>query len=168
MTHAPSGHDGPYDAPVESPSREVPAEWIDYNGHVNVAYYTMAIDWGADHLFDDHLGLGEAHAKVNGQGPMVVQLHVHYLGEILKGERFTVRGLLLDWDQKRIHWCAQICVDGQVRCVAEQMTVNVDLTARRTVPYPDWAQARLARMLEDHADIPRPAQIGRGLEIRRS
>jgi len=31
------GHDAPYDAPVVMPERAVPPEWIDYNGHMNVA-----------------------------------------------------------------------------------------------------------------------------------
>lgn len=167
MTSAPSGHDGPYPAPIESPEREVPADWIDYNGHMNVAYYTMAIDQGSDVMFEDHLGLGEAHSRVNGQGPYVVQMHLHYLGEILAGERFTVRLTLLDWDAKRLHLGSQVCVAGEVRASAEQMLVNVDLGARRTVAYPDWAQARLARMLADHADVPRSPQLGRALGIRR-
>ena len=46
-----TGHDGPYDAPgVVGPQRVLP-EWIDYNGHMNVAYYTLAVDTA----FDDFL-----------------------------------------------------------------------------------------------------------------
>ena len=42
------GFDGPYDAPLKLPSRKVLKSWIDYNGHMNVAYYTMAIDNSID------------------------------------------------------------------------------------------------------------------------
>ena len=38
------GFDGPYETPLRLPSRKVLKSWIDYNGHMNVAYYTMAID----------------------------------------------------------------------------------------------------------------------------
>ena len=31
-------------APIRTRARRVPAEWIDYNCHMNVAYYTMAFD----------------------------------------------------------------------------------------------------------------------------
>ena len=27
-------------APIRTRARKVPPEWIDYNGHMNVAYYT--------------------------------------------------------------------------------------------------------------------------------
>ena len=44
------GFDGPYEAPLKLPSRKVLKSWIDYNGHMNVAYYTMAIDNSIDYF----------------------------------------------------------------------------------------------------------------------
>jgi len=45
--------------PVVSPLRTVPAEWIDYNGHMNVGYYSLAFDKGVDVLLD-LVGVGVA------------------------------------------------------------------------------------------------------------
>ena len=39
------GFDGPYEAPLKLPIRKVLKSWIDYNGHMNVAYYTMAVSY---------------------------------------------------------------------------------------------------------------------------
>ena len=56
------GFDGPYEAPLKLPSRKVLKSWIDYNGHMNVAYYTRAIDNSIDYFLEEILGIGETHA----------------------------------------------------------------------------------------------------------
>ncbi len=40
-------------------------EWIDYNGHMNVAYYVLVFDRGTDALLD-HLGMYNAYRARNG------------------------------------------------------------------------------------------------------
>ena len=40
-------------------------EWVDYNGHMNVAYYVMVFDHGTDKLFD-HIGLGKDYREQTG------------------------------------------------------------------------------------------------------
>lgn len=63
MHHSPepgpvSGHDGPYPAPVTIARQTVVAEWIDYNGHMNIGYYGIAFDRASDVLLSDHLWIG--------------------------------------------------------------------------------------------------------------
>ena len=65
------GFDGPYEAPLRLPSRKVLKSWIDYNGHMNVAYYTMAIDKSIDYFLDEILGIGETHAKEMNKAPLL-------------------------------------------------------------------------------------------------
>ncbi|GIR61900.1 MAG: hypothetical protein CM15mP67_00030 [Alphaproteobacteria bacterium] len=64
-TNSVKGFDGPYEAPLKLPSRKVLKSWIDYNGHMNVAYYTMAIDNSIDLFLEKILGeiWGKTHAK---------------------------------------------------------------------------------------------------------
>ncbi|MEL6679484.1 MAG: thioesterase family protein [Pseudomonadota bacterium] len=165
----PEGHDGPYEAPIRTASRTVPPEWIDYNGHMNVAYYTMAADQALDRMLEDHLGVGEKHARDARQGPYALQSQMHYLGELLEGASFHARLTLLDHDAKRVHIFLELIADadGSVAATCETLLMNVDLEARRSVPYPDWAQARMARMKADHADVPRSDLIGAVIGIRR-
>lgn len=165
----PEGHDGPYEAPIRTASRTVPPEWIDYNGHMNVAYYTMAADHALDRFLEDHLGVGEKFAAEARQGPYAIQSHIHYLGELLEGASFHARLILLDCDPKRVHVFIELVADadGSVAAVCETLLMNVDLEARRSTPYPDWAQARMARMKADHADVPRSGLIGAQIAIRR-
>ncbi len=161
------GHDAPYNAPVTLPTREVPAEWIDYNGHMNVAYYIMAIDQALDLFLEDELGIGEAHAARVRQGPYALQSHVQFLGELLEGAQFSVAVRLVDCDAKRMHLFIELHSDGGLAATCEQMLMNVDLETRRSTPYPDWAQARMSAMLEAHSKLERPAQLGASIGIRR-
>lgn len=163
------GHDGPYDAPVVLSPRTVLPEWIDYNGHMNVAYYTMAFDKTFDELFDQVLGIGEAHAKRTRHGPYALHSNVHYLGELFEGEQFVPRVRLLDFDEKRMHMFIELHnITRDVPAAAgEHLLMNVDLEKRRAVPYLDWVQARLETMLETHKTLAKPTQIGTTVGIRR-
>ena len=104
------GYDGPYDTPIVLPEKRVIKDWIDYNGHMNVAFYTLAFDRSLDIFLEDTLGIGETHAFQNKQGPFVLQAHYHYLNEMSFDEKFNVRLLVVDCDEKRMHLCLDIFV----------------------------------------------------------
>ena len=93
------GYDGPYDTPIILPEKQVIEDWIDYNGHMNVAFYTLAFDKSLDIFLEDTLGIGETHALVNKQGPFVLQAHYHYLNEMSLDEKFNVRLLVVNCDE---------------------------------------------------------------------
>ncbi|MEM8742259.1 MAG: thioesterase family protein [Pseudomonadota bacterium] len=153
--------------PVTLGEQEVEPGWIDYNGHMNVAYYLVAFDRGLDELFEA-LGIGESFVAEARMGPFALQTHLHFLSELALGARFVTRFRLLDVDAKRVHlFCEMLASeDGRLCATLEQVTMNVDLTTRRSAPYPDWARARLETLRKAHADLPRAQQIGAALGLR--
>lgn len=153
---------------VELPGGSVPAEWIDWNGHMNVAYYLMAFDHALD-IFFEEVGIGISRAKTDRMGPFALQTHMHFLKELCEGEPFRFRLILLDCDARRTHHVMEMLHGdtGAVCATMEQVSMNVDLTSRRSAPYPDWAQARLRAIRDSHAGLPRPPQVGAALGIRR-
>jgi acyl-CoA thioester hydrolase len=158
-----------YDAaPIRTRTRRVPADWIDYNGHMNFAYYTMAFDQALDEVLEP-LGIGESLVREHRMGPMALQTQVNYLGELLVGTEFACEFLLLDADPKRIHmFMTMINMEtGKPAATYETLSMNVDLEARRAAPYPDWAQKRIERLKAAHSGVPRPAHVGNPLGIRR-
>lgn len=150
-------------------SQTVLPAWIDYNGHMNVSYYTMAFDIAFDELLEDYLGVGLSFVQRSRLGPMSLQMQTCYLGELLEGEAFHVEVLMLDCDAKRLHFFGEMIAnrDGAVAATYEGVSMCVDLETRRSAPYPDWAQARMAAMKAAQADVPRPAQVGQPIGIRR-
>lgn len=156
--------------PIRTSTRHVPADWIDYNGHMNVAYYTMAFDQAADEIFEGVLGIGENLVREHRMGPMALQTQIHYLGELLEGGAFHCELQLLDADRKRVHFFMTMIngETGEPAATYESLTMNVDLEARRSAPYPDAARERIERLMAAHADLPRPPQAGNRLGIRRN
>ena len=156
-------------APIRTRARRVPAEWIDYNGHMNVAYYTLAFDNALDEIFDDRLGIGENLAREGRFGPMALQTQIHYLGELLEGTEIACDFQLLDADAKRIHFFLTMVnlETGETAATYESLSMNVDLEARRSAPYPDRARERIGRLRALHATLARPKLAGNPLGIRR-
>ncbi|MSU90556.1 thioesterase [Rhodobacteraceae bacterium 2CG4] len=162
------GHDGPYAAPLRIEGGTVASGWLDYNGHMNVAWYGHAFDRAVERILARELGLGEGRARAERQGLYALQASFHYLAELRLGERFDFAGLLIDCDAKRLHLMLEMRKpDATVAATCEQILMNVDLSTRRPAPWPDAALARLARMRRAHADVPRPAQFARPLGLRR-
>ena len=163
------GHDGPYDTPIILPEKRVVKDWIDYNGHMNVAFYTLAFDKSLDIFLEDTLGIGETHAFQNKQGPFVLQAHYHYLDEMSLDEKFNVRLLVVDCDKKRMHLCLDIfsLKKNRVIAVAEKVLINVNLEIRKTEHYPLWAFKRLLKLKEIHKNGPFPDVLGKEITLKK-
>ncbi len=155
--------------PIRTATQRVPPEWIDYNGHMNVAYYTMAFDRALDEAYEA-LGIGPSLVETHRMGPMALQTQIHYLGELLEGGRFACDFRLVDADHKRVHVFLEMLDldrDGRLAATYESLTLCVDLAARRSAPFPEAARARIERLLAAHRTLPRPPQVGAPLGIRR-
>lgn len=152
-----------------APARAVEPGWIDYNGHMNVAYYSLAFDEALDLFFDAALGIGPAFVAAAGMGPYALQAQYHYLAELRLGDRFRIRCRLLDCDAKRVHVFSEMfdARTGGLAATHEQVTVNVDHRTRRSAPYPEAAQARLRAVRAAHAALPRPDRAGAPIGFRR-
>ncbi len=162
------GHDGPYDAPVKLAMQYVQPDWIDYNGHMNVAYYTMAFDQAIDAFLAQELGMGAAHAARVKEGPYSLQNNVSYYAELLEGAGFRVSVMLVDHDRKRMHlWMEMRNEAGALAAASEGMLMNVDHTTRRSTPYAGWILRRLGEMQKNHDTLPRPEGLGATIGIRR-
>src|SRR6056300_2043769 len=163
------GYDGPYNTPIVLPSKKVLAEWIDYNGHMNVVYYTQAFDSSLDYFLEEILGIGETHAIKKKQGPFVLQAHYHYLNEMNLNEEFNVRLLVVDCDKKRMHLCLDIFSKKQkkVIAVAEKILINVNLNIRKVEHYPSWAFNRLVFLKITNKKASFPGVLGKKISLKK-
>ncbi|RMD62647.1 MAG: thioesterase-like protein [Alphaproteobacteria bacterium] len=151
-------------APLELHSEVVRPEWIDYNGHMNVAYYVLAFDHACD-AFLDHVGLDAAYRTRTGGTTFAVECHITYQREVAAGDplRFTTQ--LLAYDEKRIHHfhCMYHAREGYLAATAEWMSLHVDLTTRRVAPMAPEVQTRLADIYAVHSTLARPPEAGRAV-----
>ena len=157
-------------APLELYESHVRPEWIDYNGHMNVAYYVLAFDHASDAFFD-FIGVGESYVEQHGHSLFALETHVNYRRELRAGDPIRITTQLLGFDEKRVHYIQNMyhAAEGHLAATSEWLGLHVDLAARRSAPLPADAVARLAAVHKAHAALPVPPEVGRvmGLGSRR-
>ena len=153
-------------APFVSSRMKVEPAWIDYNGHLNMAYYHVMFDRAIDQLWLD-LGIGQDYMKQRQGSTFTAECHVRYLREIHLGDPVQISILLLGADDKRLHTFEELrhAGEGWLSATSENMTIHVDMTARRTAPFPPDIRARIQAVADAHAAIPRPEGIGRNVAM---
>lgn len=156
--------DVPFAPPLVIHRETVQPGWIDYNGHMNVAFYVMAFDHATDGLFDV-LGIGAGYCRRENRSVFAVEQHIAYKRELKQGENLVVSSHLLGFDDKRLHFFQRMARDGGEHLAAtmESVGLHVDMTARRAAPFPEQARAALAQMTVAQAGIARRSEAGRGI-----
>ena len=126
-------------SPYKTRNQKVLSEWIDYNGHMNVAYYTLAFDKALDFFFEDVLGIGPTFVEKNKEGPFALKASYNYFSELLEEESFFVDISILDFDSKRVHVFGEMRKDKslELSAVFETVLMNMDLSARTVKQYLD-------------------------------
>nr|WP_309501856.1 thioesterase family protein [uncultured Roseovarius sp.] len=158
----------PENAPFLSDLMEIEPDWIDYNGHLNMAYYTVLFDRGADQVYP-LIGFGADYAETRKLTTYTAEFHIRYMRELHLGDRVRVSFQLIDHDAKRFHSFQHLYhEDGWLAATAEGLTLHVDMTGPKVTPMPDDIMASLGAMQAAHDALPRPEGIGRRISIRNS
>jgi acyl-CoA thioester hydrolase len=149
-------------APFLSSVMQIEPQWIDYNGHLNMAYYNVMMDRAIDEMWLQ-LGIGPTYMKERHGSTFTAECHVRYLREIHLGDPVQVTVHLLAADEKRIHTFEELrhATEGWLSATSENMTVHIDMSARKVAPFPPDIRARIQDVVNSHAAIARPEGTGR-------
>lgn len=141
--------------------------WIDYNGHMNVAYYVLAFDQGIDALWAE-FGITEAHIEVHQSSTFAVESHVLYQRELKLDDPYVLTSQILAFDEKRIHQFQRMYhgTAGFLAATAEWMSLHVDLQARRVSPWPTNILDRISRVALAQPDWGVPEEQGSRMNVR--
>lgn len=154
-------------APFVSPVMEIEKEWIDYNGHLNMAYYNVLFDRCVDGAFD-LMGLGPDYIRDRKLTTFTAEVHVCYVRELHLGHRVTGTFQLLDHDEKRLHAYQEIRhADGWLAATSESLTLHVDMAGPKVVPFPADIMVKVEVLAAAHAAMPTPERAGRSIGIKR-
>ncbi len=134
-------------------------EWIDSNGHMNLACYVVAFDHATDKLYSA-LGIGDAYREATHFSCFTAETHTLYERELLLGEELIVRSMLLGVDTKRVHYFHEMFhVETGARAAAQELlALHIDMRVRRVAPF---APDRLAD-LQAAVACYRPADLPKG------
>jgi acyl-CoA thioester hydrolase len=153
-------------APFVSSVMRVERGWIDYNGHLNMAYYNVLFDRAVDEVYE-LLGCGPAYLEQTRHSTFTAEAHIRYLRELRAQDPVRVTFQLLGYDAKRMHYFEQLhhAEEGWLSATSENMVLHVDMIAKKTAPFPDFVAARLARMKAAHAHLLLPEGAGRRIAM---
>ncbi len=157
-----------WDAPIIAPDQSLEPGWIDYNGHLNMAYYSVLFDRGVDHVYD-LLGIGAEYVRTDAGSCFTMEVHLNYLNELTLDDPVSVTFQLVDFDAKRLHFFQTMTNrrTGDVAATSEQLALHVDMTTRRSAPFPEPALARIVELHRAHTRLPKPEMLGRVIGIRK-
>ncbi|WP_298986335.1 thioesterase family protein [uncultured Roseibium sp.] len=154
--------------PIKSKVMIVQEDWIDYNGHLNMAYYNVLFDKAVDEIFLG-LGLGADYVKTRNASFFTAETHVCYLRELSAGMPVRATLQLIDFDHKRAHFYQELwhAEENWLSATMEQLSLHVDMSARKVADWPQDVFQNLSALAKAHESLLRPARSGRRIEIRK-
>ena len=152
--------------PFRSSIMQIEPQWIDYNGHLNMAYYNVMFDRAIDELWLE-LGMGPAYKKERHGSTFTAECHVRYLREIHLGDPVQISVWLLEADDKRLHTFEELrhATEGWLSATSENMSLHMDMALRKVASFPADIRERIASVVKDHSAVPRPEGIGRNVAM---
>jgi acyl-CoA thioester hydrolase len=155
-------------APLDTHRSTVLPEWVDWNGHMNVAFYVTAFDQ-ASGAFMRNMGLGRRYVDGKLGMTFVLETHVTYDREMREGAPMRFTSQLLERDAKKVHLYHEMfhAERGYLAATNEVIVMNIDYASRRSAPWPAPVAERLEALWQAHEALPRPAKAGRVMGLSR-
>jgi acyl-CoA thioester hydrolase len=157
-----------FPAPFTDYEAVVKPEWIDLNGHMNLAYYVVICDQALD-LICAAWDLDWAYTRRTNHGTFAAETHTLYEQELLEGDLVHVRTWVIGADAKRFHVAHELyrAADGARACCWEALMLHVDLGRRKVVPMPPAQHEAVMAAATAHAAAGLPDWTGRRVQLRR-
>ena len=155
-------------APLDIHRSTVLPEWVDWNGHMNLAFYVTAFDQ-ASGAFMRNVGLGRRYVEGRLGMTFVLETHVTYDREMKGGAPMRFATQLLDRDAKKVHLFHEMfhAEEDYLAATNETIVMNIDYASRRSAPWPAPVAERLEVVWNEHRHLPRPAKAGRVMGLKR-
>ncbi len=113
-------------------TKKIIKEWTDYNGHMNLSYYILVFDLGAEVILSK-FKMGEQSAKTTKKSTMVVETHTTYNNEVKEGDEVEVFLSHFDHDNKRLHYKLEMYDKNKnvLSATTEVLSLYIDLSIRK-------------------------------------
>ena len=128
-------------------------EWIDYNNHMNMAYYVLVFDevW---EIILKKFKMGEDSAKSTQMSTMVVETHTTYDSEVKLGDEVEINLTFFDHDKKRLHFKMEMIEKSSRKLSAtlEMLSLYIDLRQRKVAEFEQEKIKIMDQFIVDHKE----------------
>ncbi len=132
-------------------SFEVKQEWVDYNSHMNMAYYVLVFDQALEVALEK-FNMGESAAKNLNRTTMVVETNTKYLNEVRLGEEVDIQMTYFDHDTKRLHVKMEMSKKGkkEISSSMEWISLYIDLNKRKVIEFENEKLEIMDKFIKDN------------------
>lgn len=133
---------------------EVPEDYIDANGHLNMAYYTFIANHGFRGFFEV-IGLKREKMHAEQRSTFALRQVISYLNELKEGDLVSVHSGLVDFDSKRLHFIYYIVnvTEHKLASTDERSALYIDMSKRRATEFDPETLENFARVRAAHAAL---------------
>ena len=117
-------------------TKKIIKEWTDYNNHMNLSYYILVFDLGAEVILSK-FKMGEHSAKTTKKSTMVVETHTTYNNEVKEGDEVNVFLSHFDHDKKRLYYKLEMYDKSKntLSATTEVLSLYIDLNLRKVAEF---------------------------------
>jgi len=153
---------------VEVLRGKVLPEWIDRNGHMNVASYVSAFEVAVYALWE-RFGMPANYPEESGNTTFAVETHTTYKRELGEGEAYIITAQVLAYDDKRVHSFLRM-YDERQSCLAatiEWLGLHVAISNRRVLSWPEDVLGGIQAFVDAQGALPVPVEARRQIRLRK-
>ena len=112
----------------------VKTEWVDYNNHMNLAFYILLFDSAWETMLDK-FNIGEESAINQKRSTFAVESYTKYNQEVKVGEEVDLNLVFLDHDKKRLIYKLEMLhkQDRYLAATSEILSLYIDLSVRKVI-----------------------------------
>mgnify|MGYP001289516212 CR=1 FL=1 len=138
----------------------VKAEWADYNGHMNLAYYIHLFDTSWEVLLEK-FNMGEESAINQKKTTFAVESHTTYDKELKVGDEVNLNLTFLDYDNKRIIYKLEMIQikEQYLASTTEVCSLYVDLKSRKVSEFEDEKKDLMKEFVDLNKDEFNPGNL---------
>ena len=126
-------------------------DWTDYNGHMNLAFYILVFDKGAENILSK-FKMGEQSAKTTKKSTMAVESHTTYNNEVKENEEVDVYLSYFDHDKKRLHYKLEMYDKSKniLSATTEVLSLYIDLNIRKVAEFENEKLEIMDQFIEEN------------------
>lgn len=117
-------------------SQTIIKEWVDYNNHLNMAYYILVFDQAWEIMLEK-IKMGADSAKNSKRSTMVVETHTQYISEVKENDEVDIMLTYFDHDTKRLHLKLEMIEKKtqKISATMEWISLYIDLNLRKVTEF---------------------------------
>ena len=125
--------------------------WVDYNNHMNMAYYVLIFD-EAWEVALEKFKMGASAAKNLNRSTMVVETNTKYLNEVKEGENVDINLTYFDHDKKRLHLKMEMISQktNKLSASMEWISLYIDLSKRKVTEFEEEKVKLMKDFIEEN------------------